>query len=166
MDVSYPARLVPKTIRTQDDSYPGWTIRTKRFGRFVSKVWTIRTQGLDVSYPRAGRFVPKGWTFVLNAFFLIFCIWFGIFASKIVRFIQPVECWSIRTRFLFISHSWFGLFYTYLFTNIWFFSYLTLQILRYERLSSDWVKYSWMTVKLNHGNNNNFIYKWLFELSV
>ena len=55
MDVSYPGRLVPKTIRTQDDSYPGWTIRTQRFGRFVSKVWTIRTQGLVVSYPRAGR---------------------------------------------------------------------------------------------------------------
>ena len=37
-------RFVPLAFRTQDDSYPGWTIRTQWFGRFVPKVWTIRTQ--------------------------------------------------------------------------------------------------------------------------
>ena len=155
-----PWTFVPKApwrrfVPTLDDSYPG--------------VWTFRTQSLDDSYPRAGRFVPKGWTFRTQCFFLIFCIWFGIFASKIVRCIQPVEWWSIRTHFLFISHSWFSLFYMHLFTNVWFFLYLTLQILRYERLSSNWVKYSWMTVKLNQVNNNynnNFIHKWLFEWCV
>ena len=152
MDVLYPGRWYPRRfVPRLDDSYPA--------------VWTFRTQSLDDSYPRAGRFVPNVFFFF---FFLIFWIWVGIFASKIVRFIQPIECWSIRTHFLFISHSWFGLFYMYLFTNAWFFSYLTLQILRYERLSSDWMKYSWMTVKLNQGNNNNnnFIYKWLFDWCV
>ena len=71
MVVKY-GRFVPWTFRTQDDSYPGWTIHTQRFGRFVSKVWTNRTQGLGVSYPRAGRFIPKGWMFVPNAFFFFF----------------------------------------------------------------------------------------------
>ena len=132
MDISYPGRFVPKTIR-----FSGRMIRTQRFGRFVPTVWTIRTQGLDISYPRAVRFVPNA--------FLIFCIWSGIFASKIVRFIQPIECWLIRTYFLFISHTWIVfcffllllLFYMDLFTNVWFF----------------WVKDSWIAVKLNQGKN-------------
>ena len=38
LDVSYPRRF-----------YPGWTLRTQRFGRFVPKVWTFRTQVLVVS---------------------------------------------------------------------------------------------------------------------
>ena len=43
MDISYPGRFVPKTIRTQ-------------VGRFVAS-------GLDVSFLTSGRFVPIGWTF-------------------------------------------------------------------------------------------------------
>ena len=91
LDVSYQRRFVPRL----DDSYQA--------------VWTFRTQSLDDSYPRAWRCVPKAERFVPSAF-LIFCIWFGVFASKIVRFIQPTECWLIRTHFLFIYHTWFGLF--------------------------------------------------------
>ena len=96
MDVSYPGRFVHKTIRTQ-------------VGRFVSS-------GLDVSYPKPGRFVPRSWMFrnqgldvLYPMFLLIFRIWFGIFAFKIVRFIQPIECWSIPTHlvfhFLYLSSS-------------------------------------------------------------
>ena len=82
MDVSYPGRFVPKTIHTQ-------------VGRFVPS-------GLDVSYAKFGRFVPKGWTFRTQWFFyFIFCAWFGIFASKSVKFIQPIDCWSIRNPFIF-----------------------------------------------------------------
>ena len=113
--------FVPWTFRTQDDSYPGWTIHTQRFGHFVPKVWTIRTQGLDISYPRAERFVPKGWTFVPNAV-LIFCIWFGIFASKIVRFIQPIECWWIRTHFFYSFPILDLVFYTCIYTSMYDFS--------------------------------------------
>ena len=86
MDVLYPGH-----------SYPGWTIRTQRFGRFVPKIWTIRTQGLafrteglDVSYPMF---------FFFFFFFFNFLYLLGIFASKIVRLIQPIECWSIRIHF-------------------------------------------------------------------
>ena len=119
-------------------------VHDTNYGRFVPK--TIHTQvgwfvpsGLDFSYPKFGRFVPIGWTFRIQCFFffffsfLIFCIWFGIFASKIVRFVQPVECWSIRTHFLFISHTRFGLFYMYLCTNVWFFSYLSPGNLRIQQ---------------------------------
>ena len=140
MDVSYLGRFVPKTIHTQVGRFvpSGLDVSYPKSGKFIPKGWTFRTQGLDVSYPMAGRSYPM---FV----FLIFCIWLGVFASKIVRLIQPIECWSIRTHFLFISHTWFGLFFffffMYLFTNVWFFSSLTLQILRYKRLSPNWVKY-------------------------
>ena len=94
-------RFVPWTFRTQDFSYPGWTIRTQRFERFEPKVWTIRTQGLDDSYPKAGRFVSS----VLNFFSS-----FGLFVPQIVKFIRPVQGWTIRTHFLFLSHTWFGCF--------------------------------------------------------
>ena len=77
-------RKKERMFRTQDDSYPGWTIRTQWF-RHLAKGWTFRTQELAILYAMH--------------FFLNFYIIFGIFASKIVRFIQPMECWSIRTLF-------------------------------------------------------------------
>ena len=96
LDVSYPRRFVPRL----DDSYPA--------------VWTFRTQSMDDSYPSAGRFVPKGWTFRTQWFFFLFSVFDLVFSLKL--FIQPNECWSIRTHVLFISHAWFDLLYMYLCT--------------------------------------------------
>ena len=145
MDVLYPGRSYPRRfVPRLDYSYPA--------------IWTFRTQNMDDSYPRAGRFVPN------VVFNFLYLIWY--FRIQYCTIYSAYWVLVDSYPFLFISHSWFGLFYMYLFTNVWFFSYLTLPILRYERLSSNWVKYSWMTVKLNQGNNNNFIYKWLFEWCV
>ena len=52
--ISYPGRFVLKSFRN-----PGWSFHTPN-------LWSFRTQGLVVSYPRAGRFVP----------------WFGHFVNK------------------------------------------------------------------------------------
>ena len=83
--------FVPWTFRTQDVSYPGRIIRTQRFRRFVPIVWTIRTQGLDDSYP-------------MFCFFNFYSL-FGHFVPQLVGFIQPVGGWSIRTHVLFITNT-------------------------------------------------------------
>ena len=84
--LSYTGRFVSKTIRTQVGRFvpSGLDVSYPKPGRFISKDWMFRTQGLDVSYPML---------------FLIFYIWFDIFASKIIRFIYPFECWSIIIHF-------------------------------------------------------------------
>ena len=74
--------------RIMDVSYPGWTFRTQRFGRFVPK-------SLDVSYPSAGRFVP--WLVVsYPSVFFISLTWFGRFIPKHLSLIQPNKVWSFR----------------------------------------------------------------------
>ena len=74
----------------------GWTIRTQcfcfnfyiLFGLFVPKLL------------RAGRFIP---TFCHT--WLVF-VWY-FFVPKFVRFIQPVEGWTIRTQCFFLSFFFF-----------------------------------------------------------
>ena len=85
MDVSYLGCFVPKTIRIQVGRFipSGLDVSYPKSGRFVPKDWTVRTQGLYVSYP------------VL--FFLIFCFWFDVFASKLVSLLSvgrfvPIFC--------------------------------------------------------------------------
>ena len=120
-------RYVPWTFRKEDDSYP--------VDDSYPTVWTFRTQSLDDSHTRYRCSVPKGWTVrTPNAFFLIFCIWFGIFAPKIVRFILPVECWSISSIIcLFISHTWFSPFLHVLFHQR--ISWVNIKILYTKRSS-------------------------------
>ena len=68
MDVSYPGCFVPKTIRTQ-------------VGRFVTKGWTFRTQGLDVSYPM----------FFCLFFFLLLLLFFFFFVFLFVFLISVFD---------------------------------------------------------------------------
>ena len=74
---------------TQDDSYP--------------EVWTFRTQSLDDSYPRAERFAPNVFFFFFFFFFFNFYSLSGLFVPQTVRFIQPVDGWTIHSQcFLFL----------------------------------------------------------------
>ena len=78
----FAVNMPPFCRWVQDVSDPGWTIRTQRCGRFVPKVWTVRTKGPNDSYPRAGRFVPNAFLFISIYYLFVF------FRTQNIRFIS------------------------------------------------------------------------------